>query len=281
MRTTTTVTNGSSCYQVGKKVADGGTYRTFICTPEGEREQCLLIISTSPDQNGKLDRWVYILRELKRISDEIEEEYARVKSGSKSPLNYEIQFPHVVDSFISAEQGGRRIIILSFRKVEDVRKLVPLGNLTSKDRRRVDLRTSVWIVGKLLKLLAFAHSEGIATELMGKKNILIEPEKHYVVIFDWTQAILAQPGELAVECQRKDIMGAAKAVLVALGGDLSKGTVPDTDDSTNAYVDYLYWLARGNECDAKSAHSRLYQHTDSIWQRQFYQFTTKPLLKQG
>ena len=153
MRITTKVSNGSLCYQVGKRVADGGAYRTYLCTRENEQQQNLLIIATSPDHNGILDRWTYILRELKRKSDEIEEEYNQVKARPGQRLNYDLEFPHVVDSFVCAEQGGRRALILTFRNVENVKKLVPLVNLTRRNKLRVDLRTGVWIMGKLMKLV--------------------------------------------------------------------------------------------------------------------------------
>jgi hypothetical protein len=275
------INHGSSCYRVEKKVADGDTYRTYLCTEKSTGRCCLFLITTSVQQNGQLDRWAYALRELKRKSDEIEAEYAQVKADDSRPLNYDLQFPEVLDCFVSAEQGGRRILIVAFRNVEKVTDLVPLSNLTSKNRLRVDLRTSVWIAGKLLKLLTFAHSEGIATGLMSSRNILIAPNIHYVVMFDWSQATVAEPNELTIESKREDIMGVSRSVLTALGSDLTQGAIPDTNDTELPYAEFLFWLARGNENNAEKAHRRLYEISDSIWQRQFYPFTTKPLLMQN
>lgn len=274
---TMNVSNGSLRYLVGKKVAEGDAYRTYLCHRDGEKQQCLLVIATSPEHNGVLDRWAYILRELKRKSDVVEEEYAKVKTKEHQQMNYDLQFPHVVDCFVCSEEGGRRVLVLAFRNVEDVTKLVPLGNLTRKNRRRVDLRTSVWIAGKLLKLLVFAHSEGFATALMSSHNLLIEPDKHYVLMFDWSKALMDQPGELSALSARNDIMGVARAALVALGSNLSKGVVPDTDDENRSYSEYLLWLAKGGTSNAKEAHQRFYEVVDSIWPREFYSFTTKPL----
>lgn len=272
----TEVMNAGSCYQVGKRVADNAAYRTYLCKEKGTERQCLFLISTDLKHNAQLDRWAYVLRELKRKSDEIEEEYAR-STGASRPLNYDLEFPEVLTCFVAADQGNRRILILTFRSIETVTEMVPLSNLTSKDRLRVDLRTSVWIIGKLLKLLTFAHSEGFATELMSGRNILIAPNRHYTLVFDWSRALMAEPGQLPTACMRKDIMGAARAALVALGSDLAKGTVPDTDDAERPYIDHLFWLAKGNTDDAQEAHRRLYEISDSLWERQFHPFTTKPL----
>lgn len=271
------VTNGSTRYRVGSLVADNGRYRIYTCNRDDTVCQGLLQISTSVEHNGGLDREAYILGELKCKSDELEEAYAKVKTNPESWLNYDLGFPRVVDSFICAEQGGRRINILAFRNVEDVSRLVPLDNLTSKDRLRIDLRTSVWPMGKALKLLTFAHSEGITVGLMTGSNILIEPNEHYVVIFDWSLAKTAASSDVPKDDQRKDITEAARAVVTAIGGDMEEGIFPNEDDANRTFTDYLLWLAKGNASSAETAHRRFYELADSIWPRKYHPFTTLPL----
>jgi hypothetical protein len=272
------VNNGSSSYHVGKLVADNGTYRIYLCTQKGTNRQCLLQVSTGLENNGRLDRQAYILRELARKSDELEAEYAKIKPNPDSWLNYGLGFPEVIDSFTFAEQGNRRINVLAFRNVEDVTTLVPLDNLTRKDKRRIDIRTSVWILGKLLKLLTFVHSEGFATGLMTGNNVVIEPNKHYPVIFDWSLAIMAEPGTLSAEYQQGDIRGAARSVLIALGSNLKTGEIPGADETTRAYTDYMLGLAKyTSTTSAQVAHQRFYEICDSIWERGFYPFTTLQL----
>ena len=266
------IRNDFHLYQVGKQVAETGTYRLYLCRDEAG-SQCLLQIALATANNGGLQRTAYVLKELERYADELEEEYARVKKDPEAMLNYKLGFPELVDSFVSQEQGARHINILAFRNVGDVRSMVPLSNITAKDRLRVDEHTSAWIMGKLLKLLVFAFSEGFSIEATGN-NVLIEPKLHYVLIFDWSTAQVF-PEAVPRETQSLQISKAAQAVVVVLGGELETGTFPD--NSTKAYTDFVLHLARGGMRDAEQAHKEFYALVDALWERKYHPFTTKPL----
>jgi len=269
------ITNGSHVYKVGERAGETGKYRLYLCRDETGR-QCLLQITTAIEHNGGLQRAAYVLRELKSRADELEAEYTHVKTDPKVLLNYELGFPELVDSFIDQAQGGRQINILAFRNVDDVSRMVPLTNITEKDRLRVDLRTSGWIMGKLLKILVFASSEGFSIDSTGN-NILIEPEQHYVLIFDWTAAQIHSKA-IPAEMRRQQISHLAQAVIAVLGGDLETGTFPDDgEEASDRYTGYLLQLACGGESNAERAHVKFYEVIDSLWPRKFYPFTTKPL----
>jgi hypothetical protein len=271
------IQNGSQIYQVGKPVAENDKYHLYLCTQKETGRQCLLQIVTATEHNGDLDRAAYILRELKRHADELEEEYAKVKTDQKDLLNYDLGFPELVDSFVCQEQGGRRVNILAFKNVENVGRMVPLSNITTKDQLCVDLRTSVWIMGKLLKLLVLAHSERISAGLVTSENILIEPDQHYVLIFDWSKA-RTYPDAVPLETRCSEISQAAKAIITVLGGDSETGVFPDdSDEIFDRYTDHLLRLALGSESNAERAHAKFYELTDALWKREFYPFTTKPL----
>ncbi len=272
----TDIGNGSSLYRVGKPVADAGVYRLYLCTQEESGRQCLLQIASDTTNNSRLDRAAYVLSELKRRSDEIEREYTLVKTDPKDQLNYDLGFPELLDTFPCAKQGGRRVNILAFRNVSEIGTMIPLGNII-RDRLRPDFRTSVWIMGKLLKLLTFAHSEGISVHKMTGSTILIEKDAHYVLIFDWSEATIHQDG-VPLEMRRTDIAQAASAVVSVLGGDLTTGSFPDDDSPRyRPYTDFLIRLARGNESKANRAHAKFYELADSFWKPEYYTFTVKNL----
>lgn len=268
------IKNGSCLYRVGNRVAETGHYRLYLCIQEGTGRQCLLQVATSAEHNGGLQRAAHILKELQRRAGELEAEYARVKTDPKVLLNYQLGIPELVNSFICKEQGGRQINVFAFRNVENVSDMVPLSNITAKDHLRVDLRTSAWIMGKLLKLLVFAHHEGISVGVLDGNNIVIEPEQHYVVIFEWSAARM-YPETVPAETRSREIAHAAQAVVIVLGGDLATGTFPD--DGHKTYTDYLLRLARGRISDARKAYEHFYSLIDGIWEREYYPFTTKPL----
>ena len=271
------IVNGTNKYIVGKLAAESEKYRLYLCLQEATGRQCLLQIALTAEFNGSLDRAGYILRALATRAREVEEEYAQVKENPKSVLNYHLGFPEVVDSFVCSEQGGRRINVLAFVCVDDVSTMVPLINITERDNLRVDLKTSAWITGKSLKLLAFAHSEGMAIHRLDGNNVLIEPKNHSVVLFDCSETQSFQgrvPGEIA----RDEIRKVMRSVIIALGGDPDSGQIPDSGEDGHAqYVNYLLRLSRGGESDAGKAHKEFYSLIEHLGWKGFHPFTTTTL----
>lgn len=269
-------------YDTGDIVAKAknGSYEIYMCAQDGTR-QCLLKIATASEHNGVLQRAAYILKELERRADELEAEYSLVKTDPNVLLNYQLGFPELVDSFIAKEQGGLQVNVLVFRCVEDIGRMVPLTNITKKDGRRVDLKTSAWIMGRSLKLLEFTFSGGFSVDSSGS-NILIEPDEHYVLIFDWTMSEIYQGG-VPIETRLLQIAQAARAVITVLGGDWKTGFFPNDGDEPEAfgpYTNYLLRLARGNESNAERAYKEFYELVDKLWERKYHPFTTK-LLKRN
>lgn len=270
------IRNGPNLYRVYEKVADSINYRLYLCEQDATKRQCLLQIATAVGHNGKLDRAAYILKELKRYADEVEKEYMDKNKG-KDSLNYELGFPELVDSFVYPEQNNKRVNIYAFRCVENVHSMIPLVFIT-KQRLRVDLRTSAWIMGKALKVIDFSHNFGIAVCSTRGNNILIERDNRYVVIFDWTLARI-YPETIPIDLRRQDISQAAQAIITVLGGDWENGFIPDDEEKTHGlYINNLLQLARGSESSARRAHANFYEIVDRCWKREFYPFTTKPLV---
>lgn len=271
----TTIRTDKRLYQIGNQVAETPNCRIYLCSQEGEKRQFLLQIATDVKHNAILQRGAYILKLLDERAVELEADFAKTKTDPNVMLNYQLGFPELVDSFVCQEQGGRQVNVTAFRNVENVSDMVPLVNLTMRDRLRVDFRTSAWIMGKPLKLLAFTDGAGVSPDL--RNNIVIYPAQHYAVIFDWTVAQI-HSGAVPLEIRRKQISQLAKAVIVALGGDLETGVFPDNEDGNfTTYVNYLMQLAHGGETNAKRAHEVFYGLVDSLWPREFYPFTVKPL----
>jgi hypothetical protein len=272
------ISNGPRQYDIGDQVAETAFYRLYLCREEGSDRGLLLQVATGVEHNGKLDRSAYLLGVLLQHAEDLEKEYAGVKTDPKDMLNYQFAFPELADSFIASEQGGRRINILGFRNVEDARQMVPLYNIVHRDRRRVDLRTSVWILGKLLKILVFVHDAGITVDDLTLGNVLIEPDKHYVLVFNWADAE-KHPDGVSGASAREEIQRAARCVIEVLGGDADL-TIPDDGTEQYArYVAHLVALARDGERSADSAHRAFYALVDRLsWPRGKYPFTSLPLV---
>ncbi len=271
------LTNGSNQYQVGERVAETETYRIYLCEEVETGRQCLLQIAAEVEHNGGLDRAAYVLGKLKQTSDLFEAKFAETNEGR---LSYDYLFPQLVDSFVSGEeQGRRRVNILAFTEVDDVTELVPLSNLATKHGMRVDLKTSAWILGRLLKLAAFAHGQGIAIRALSGGNILLLPERHFAITFDWSSSLTHQ-GKIPAEIRKDDIASAAKTAFAAIGGDPEIGDYPydgELDDKDRRYLELVWRYASRRESDAEKAHRQLYDLLEELWGRKFHPFIPLPL----
>ena len=270
------IKGNNGTYEVGDIIADNKEIRTRRCTGAEDRE-LLCQIAVDSSKNAGLARNALMLTQLAEASNRVEAEYA--SQGGTVPLNYNIAFPELIDSFVLLEQGARQINILGFRHVSELHRLIPLVKLW-KQGLRVDLRTSAWIMGKLLKTIAFAHNNSVEVSDISGNNVLIEPDQHYVFVFNWASAI-THDGEVPSTVIREEIKRAAKVVIRALGDDLEVACPNEVD---LPYVNYLYHLATSGESNAFRAHKTFYEvvdalceNPDSEWERGFYKFTTLPL----
>lgn len=258
-----------------KLLGETEQFRTYECNlPDGGAG--ILKIAATVADNNLLDREAMLLRMMRNEAARLEEEYAKVKKNPLHMLRYEFCFPDLADSFIAEDQEGRRINILRFHLVGDLGHLVPIEHISERDKVRIDPKTSAWMLGKTLKGLVFAHSENIAIENL-EENILIERGDHYVILFDWSAAVI-YPGGIPQETARGEIARAAQKVIVALGGNSETWQIPaDPQDADGSYTRYLHYLADGNEYDASRAHTRFYEIVRSLWpHRGFWPFTSYP-----
>ena len=268
------VENGTARYQVGAKVADTTAYRIYLCIEVATGRECLLQVAAEREHNGGLDRAAYILSELRTTANTLEEQYAKQSKGKK--LHYDRLFPCLVDSFIANDQGQRRVNVLAFQDVLVPTKMVPLSNLTDKDRLRVALPSSAWIMGRLLKLLILVHSEDIAVGSLSGNNILLEIEQHFAVVLDWSSS-QTYPSGIPASVRKDDIASAAKAVFRAIGGNPSTGAHDCTDSNERQYYEFLWNLGCRREANAERAHTQFYELSDKLFGRGFHEFHTLPL----
>jgi serine/threonine protein kinase len=249
------------------------SYRLYMARIAGTDNWCLLQIARERKFNGELSRAAVVLDELADTSRRYDEAYGKLHEGKH--LHYDRLFPEKVESFVSEDQGGRRVNVLSFTDVSDVRSLVPLSNLRTKDRVILDLKTGAWVMGRLLKLLQFAHGQGIAVRSLRSNNILLDREQHFAIVLDWTDAFMFQD-KVSSEASTADIIRAAEAVLESCGVT-SDGLPYALDDSDTQYVALIRSFAEGCESSADAAHTQFYQLVHDVWGTGFQQFTTLPL----
>lgn len=257
-------------YEVGALVAENERFDIYFCTREGESSKTYLLVVAADDQNPIVDRWAFMLRELAQHAERLEAEYAAVKTDPKVFLNYQLGFPKLVETFKSPK--GRQVMILAFENSEPS-AMVPIARMVHRDRLRVDIKTSVWMMGKALKLLTFAHSLGISVGTIDSGTITIDPRQHYLVFFDWSTATI--PASLDDETKRKELSDAALVIIEALEGDVDKHTIPNNEgEEGERYNAHLWTLVDGMFSNAHRAHEHYYALVEKLWPRKFYPFTT-------
>lgn len=257
--------NGPKQYLIGDLVAKSAHSNFYIC--DYNNSKYFLQIAASIEQSFKLNSAAYILKQLKLVSDIYESKF-RVRFPDEQ-LNYDWLFPTVMDSFVPSGQGGRIANVLAINNGDSLDKMVPLSNIRKKDRRITDLATSVWIAGRLLKLLVLAHDQCVSL-VIDSDNVIIEPKNHNVVVLDWTNATIHQ-NEMSDEVRMSDIASVALVTLSAIGED-----VGDSERYPgNIYVDFLKGLVKDRRSDIKQVYADFEMTHGQLFEKgTFYPFAT-------
>ncbi|MFZ2205099.1 MAG: hypothetical protein WAV23_00710 [Minisyncoccia bacterium] len=269
-----TTTGPKGAYKVGKKLGGTERFNMYECVlPDGRVG--ILKIALTVEQNGLLDREAYILQTMKDEAKPEKDEYYLKHEGEDLPKHQFYFFPDLVESFIDEDQDNRRINILDFGEfVDNLGDLVPLSHLVSREHVRVDPRTSAWIMGRLLKFLAYTHRQGILVGNLTGENILINREKHYVAVFDWTMSTI-NSSDISEEETGLEISRVSDQVIYALGGGPAMGTFPESDQLVDdRYTNFLLSLSWAEEKNAMEAHGKFYQLIRTLWPTEYYPFTT-------
>ena len=227
-------------------VGETEKFRLYHCIQvDGDRE-VLLQVATSLEHSPGLERAALYLRMLAEQSQKLEAEFSEHIQDERTRRTFACvwSIPELVDSFADDEQGGRRINVLSFCDVKKTRNLFPLDSYRSRGYR-IDLRSTGWIVKKYLRMLSLAHAMGLCVGATDGSNILIEPDEHFLILYNWTEARLFSEGGVPQEDASDEIKLGIRAIIEALGGDWEKGEVPfDEDPFYSDYVKHLLILAR-------------------------------------
>lgn len=240
-------------------VADATTgFRPFViqtahCRYTLERlltrgDLCNLYVGTASSAAGKR-------RVLLKVAIQPQDNYLVVHEASiLRHLSAQENYPTVrhflsqfVDTFPYTEQATgvvRQITVLSYLEglfsIQEVKEAYPEG---------IDARDMAWIWRRLLIVLDFAHTHGIIHGGVLPTHILLHPEKHGVVLIDWSYAVRDPtithtrlsaisaayrawyPAEVFARQETQpglDIFMAGRCMIDLLGGDPQLRTMPES-----------------------------------------------------
>ncbi len=259
------------------RLAQTPAFTVYHVTDEMDGRWYLLKVSPDVPGNGRLDREALVLKDIQR---EVERLRSKEKPGTRDGgLRYEKCFPRLHESFLFTEQGNRRVNIIEIPGTQSVADLYPIQEWRTRDNVRIDPKSSAWLMGRLLKSFTLTHPIGVGVGKIDGGNILVNPEKHRAIFFDWTQAHQYQ-SYVPPEKVGEEIAQAATQVFIALGGDLATGTLPYSDQLLDTqYVELLREFMSGRERNPDEAAKRFYELVRNMWDKEFHTFTTIPIKK--
>jgi hypothetical protein len=150
-------------------------------------------------------------------------------------------------------------------------------------RERVDVQTGVWIAGKTLKTLIFAHDVGVENGLIVPSNVLAgNADQHAIIVFDWSQAELYDEISVPEPEARAEEAAFAEIMISLLGGEYPDTPFPHDPDIVShedheRFVDF-YWRWASGQLSGRAAHTELYAIADSVFgPATYHQFKTYPV----
>jgi serine/threonine protein kinase len=169
-----TVHTRKRAYTVGGQVSHGDICSLYSCHYQegGDQTPGIFKVARDPRNNGLVQNEARILKVL-----HVDGEHERFRSF----------VPELVDSF-GYRDGGSSVIrqanVLSwlegFYSLKEVMAHYPKG---------VDPRDMAWMWRRLLVALGFAHVNGVVHGAVLPTHVLIHPEKHGLVLVDWSYAV--------------------------------------------------------------------------------------------
>ncbi len=159
---------------------------------------------------------------------------------------YDWLFPLLQESFIASLWGKRRVNVLDFSGLE-IADLMPLVRIAQQNQR-VDLKTSAWIVDRMIKLLVFITESGVTTPMLMDK-FLICPERHQLMLLDWSSAIMCDSQYADEEHIDLNISNIGKCGLDLLGAQYDEDgwrypyPCQENEMTRDDYISFLHCMA--------------------------------------
>lgn len=254
------------------RLAETDACTVYFVTDEADGAWYMLKVSPDIPGNGRLEREALVLKD---IQAEVKRILATEKLDAQNGgLCYEKCFPRLRESFLFTEQGNRRINIVEIPDTNSVKDLCPLEQWRTRSHVRIDPKTSAWLMGRLLKVFTLTHPLGVSVGKIDGGNILVNPEKRRAIFFDWTEAYQYDK-YVPPEKVGEEIAAAATQVFLALGGNVGRGTLPESDQLTDdRYAELLLQFMSGAERDPDKAALRFYKLVREMWEFSIHPFTT-------
>lgn len=244
--------------EVGNRIGEASKFRIYLGTTAENQQVIVKVAKTFEDgdilaeEAGKFN----IIRAFNSDIAALEEQEGRQNS------HYDWLFANLLSSFMEASQGDRRINIFTIPDTE-LSKLVPLKKLSTDTE--IDSRSSVWILGRFLKMYSFFELLAASGDnpvksypLFSPSDYLIGPEHHRLVYYNFS-------GDMADVVAFDFVKAVAKFIL--------EWAALDSNSEDQEYLKLLEDFAKDGRSSFEEAHADLYNLVERLWGRKYHPFT--------
>lgn len=244
-------------YEVDALIGESTKFRIYLGSND-DQKVIIKVAKTFEDGDSLAEEanWFNLTRAFIAQVTEMQQNL----SGSNA--HYDWLFANLISSFLEPTQQDRRINVFEIIDT-DLDQLIPLPKLRAQTI--IDARTSVWILGRFLKiysfyeLLASADKNPIVNYVsFSPTDFLIGPEKHRLIYFNHSGAVA-------------DVV--ANSYVQAVSTFISEWTVVGSSPEERKYSQLLESFSANGRTTCKEAHAELYQLVSELWGIRYHPFT--------
>lgn len=244
-------------YEVGALIGEASKFRVYL-GEDNAQKIVMKVAKTFEDGDSLADEasWFNVLRVFIAQVAKMQEQNRETNS------HYDWLFANLTASFLEPSQKDRRI---NFFKVVDIDldQLIPLPKLRTETE--IDARTSVWILGRFLKIYSFYELLAVSGDNpiiryanFSPGDYLIGPETHRLIYYNHS-------GSVAEVVANDYVKTITQFILEWVG--------IEDDAAEQKYLQLLNDFATNGRGTFEEAHIDLYRLIKELWGIQYHPFT--------
>ena len=244
-------------YEVGVKIGESSKFRIYL--GEDPQHQVILKVAKTFNDGDVLSEEATHLRLIWTIIGQIADYQTEQLQEN---AHYDWLFAKLENSFMEPSQQDRRINVLSAVDTK-LSQLTPLPKL--RHDTEIDVRTSVWLLGRFLKLygfyeiLSYADDNPITDYLkFSPADFLIGPEHHRLILYNYSGKIRDTTANSLVKLITKFIYD-------WIGFDI--------DERSQRYRELLENYISIGRTSFEEAHGEFYDLVQELWGIKYHPFT--------
>lgn len=244
-------------YEVGAKIGENSKFRIYL--GRSPQQQVILKVAKTFEDGDVLSEeathfkltWA-VIKQLAEYQTEQQQENA----------HYDWLFTGLEASFMEPSQQDRRINVFSVVDTE-FSKLTPLPKL--RHDTEIDVRTSVWLLGRFFKLYGFYEILSVAGDnpipdyaKFSPADFLVGPEHHRLILYNYSGKIRDMTANNLVKLITKFIYD-------WIGFD--------EDEKSQRYRELLEDYMSVGRTSFEEAHREFYDLVQELWGIKYHPFT--------